>query len=131
MPARNTTPPKPTRNNQRKRRRGNSRSPHPKNSNSFMTAGDFLGLARVVGFGAACLVAIALGLGSYVDITNSEGPANFILPFAIAIVVAGGLGAGWHVVFAMGAQAITTQAKSIAFAIGIGLVIVGMATSAW
>ncbi|MCP4195972.1 MAG: hypothetical protein GY762_02385, partial [Proteobacteria bacterium] len=47
------------------------------------------------------------------------------------IVVAGGLGAGWHVVFAMGAQAITTQAKSIAFAIGIGLVIVGMATSAW
>jgi len=35
------------------------------------------------------------------------------------------------VVFAMAAQAISAQAKSIAFAIGMGLVIIGMGTSAW
>ena len=127
----NTTQTKSTRNNQRKRRRGNSSPSHKKTDDKILTAGDFLGLARVVGFAAACLVALALGLGSYNDITSSDGPANFILPFAIAIVVAGGLGAGWHVVFAMAAQANTIQAKSIAFAIGIGLMIIGMGTSAW
>ncbi len=120
-----------SRNNQRKRRRGNSPTPNSQSANKILTAGDFLGLARVVGFAAAILVAIALGLGSYNDIVSSDGPANFILPFAIAIVVAGGLGAGWHVVFAMAAQANTIQAKSIAFAIGIGLMIIGMGTSAW
>ena len=129
--AKNTAQPKSTRNNQRKRRHHNSSPSYTKPDDKILTAGDFLGLARVVGFAAACLVAIALGLGSYNDITSSDGPANFILPFAIAIVVAGGLGAGWHVVFAMAAQAITIQAKSIAFAIGIGLMIIGMGTSAW
>ena len=131
MPAKNTTQTESTGNNQRKRRHRNSSPPYTKPDDKILIAGDFLGLARIVGIAAACLVALALGLGSYNDITSSDGPANFILPFAIAIVVAGGLGAGWHVVFAMGAQANTTQAKSIAFAIGIGLMIIGMGTSAW
>ena len=89
-----------------------------------------LGLSRFVGFLVAANVAIALGLGSYNDITASTDPASFILPFTIAVVVACGLGAGWHVVLAMGAQAVTIQTKAIAFAIGFGLVIVGMANSA-
>lgn len=95
-----------------------------------LTAAEFLTLARFVAILVAVNIAIALGLGSYNDITASSDPASFILPFSIAIVVAVGLGAGWHVVFAMGAQAVTTQTKSVAAAIGVCLVIVGMATSA-
>ena len=95
-----------------------------------ITAANVVGLSRFIGCLVAANVAIALGLGSYNDITASTDPASFILPFTIAIVVACGLGAGWHVVFAMGAQAVTLQAKAIAFAIGFGLVVVGMSTSA-
>lgn len=97
----------------------------------ILNAGQFLTLARVVGLGAAFNVALALCLGSYDDIVNSAGPANFLLPFVIAIVVAGGLAAGWHVVLGMAAHAISTHAKIIAFTIGFGLAVIGTATSAW
>lgn len=95
-----------------------------------LTAANYLSLSQGVGFLAAGNVAIALGLGSYNDITASTDPASFVLPITIAAVVGGGLGAGWHVTLAMGAQAVTAQSKSIAFAIGLGLSGIGMATSA-
>lgn len=101
-----------------------------RNGQKTLTAGDCLGLSRGVGIVSAVNVGIALALGSYNDITASTDPASFILPFTIAAVAAGGLGAGWHVGLGMAAQAVTTQTKSAAFGIGLGLVTVGMATSA-
>ena len=124
-------------NNAKRRKHRRQRKPNNQvnssntNSQNRLNSDQFLPLARIVGFGAALSVGIALCLGSYVDIVASDGPANFILPFIIAFVVAGGLGAGWHVVLAMGAQAATTQAKSIVFAIGFGFTVIGVSTSAW
>ncbi len=119
--------------NNRNRRRNQSGGQHQSanNTDNILTSDQYLGLGRAVGFAAALSVGIALCLGSYVDITASDGPANFILPFIIATVVAGGLGAGWHVVLAMGAEAETNQKRGIAFAIGVAFTIVGIATSAW
>lgn len=96
-----------------------------------LTATSFLPLARIVGIGVALSAGLAVCLGSYSDIVASDGPANFILPFVIAIVVAGGLAAGWHVAFGMAAQAETGQEKAVAAIIGAGLVVIGTATSAW
>lgn len=100
-------------------------------SENFMTAAQVLPVARIIGLLAALCAGLALCLGSYLDIVASDGPANFILPFTIAIVVAGGLGAGWHVALGMGAQAQGQQAKIIAILIGLALAVIGTATSAW
>ncbi len=96
-----------------------------------LTAAAFLTLARIIGLLVALSAGLAVCLGSYSDVVASDGPANFVLPFVIAIVVAGGLAAGWHVVFGMAAQAETNQEKVVTAIIGAGLVVIGVATSAW
>ncbi|MEM9733640.1 MAG: hypothetical protein AAF903_09185 [Pseudomonadota bacterium] len=88
-------------------------------------------LARFVGLFAAASAGLAVGLGSYTDIVASDGPANFILPFVIAIAVGVGLGAGWHLVLGMGAAARTTENRIATLALGLGLAVIGAGTSAW
>ena len=90
-----------------------------------------LGLARCVALGSSALCGIAVGLGTYPDVTASAGVLNFILPFAYAPVLTVGLAAAWHHVLGIAAHATELHKQAVAAGIGVALFAFGCATSAW
>ena len=90
-----------------------------------------LALARCVALGSSALCGLAVGLGTYPDVTASAGPMNFVLPFALAPVIAFGLAASWHFVLGLAAHANELHKQAIAVGLGVALFSVGCGTSAW
>ncbi len=84
-----------------------------------------------VALGSAVLCGFAIALGTYPDAIASSGAVGILLPLFVGVVVACGLGAGWHFTLGIAAHAEETHRKALAACLGVGLCAIGCATSAW
>lgn len=94
------------------------------------TSSTWLTLAQLVGLFAAVAAGVAVGLGIYPDVATSP-PMGWLIPFIVAAVLAFGLGAGWHVVMSMAADAREPSSKITTFVLALVLTVIGVGCSAW
>ena len=94
------------------------------------TSRSHLTLCSVAAFATSVSAGVAVGLGALQDAWASGG-FMILVPLLLAIVATLGLASAWHILFRYGAHARELHERSIAFAFGFALFLVGAGCSGW